>query len=335
MVDFGLGNRHTGLGLASVYRFSVRSPDPLDKRKLDEWNENVLKNLVNCRYNPAETNEAFLAGWATDLGRIQIGRVKSSRGSSRRDKALVTATEDDRFNLLVPVGDGIVSTSQRGVETTAAPGGIAMVRMEEAADVQFQTVNDSYLVFLPKKELLSRCPNFNDRDAARALQGGPVAAMIGAYLRLVEQQGEAALGLLAPAIANHLMDLVLLSLDARSDNREAATKSIRTAKVTEARAYVKANFANPAASLDRCASQLCCSRSYLQKALAAEGTGFSDMLRRHRVEMACNLLRSEAGAGRPLIDIAFSCGFIDLSTFYRAFKTETGMPPGEFKSLLQ
>ena len=333
MIDFGLGNWHTGWVLTGVYRFSVRSPDPLDKRKLDEWNENVLKNLVNCRYNPAETSEAYLAGWATDLGRIQIGRVKSSRGLSRRDKALVTATEDDRFNLLVPVGDGIVSTSQRGVETTAAPGGIAMVRMEESADVEFHTENDSYLVFLPKKELLSRCPGFNDRDAARALQGGPAAAMIGAYLRLVEQQGESAIGQLAPAITNHVMDLILLSLDARSDNREAATQSIKTAKAMEAQAYVKANYADPAASLDRCARQLGCSRSYLQKALAAEGTGFSDLLRQHRVEVACGMMRSETGAGRPLIDLAFSCGFIDLSTFYRAFKAEKGMPPGEYKNL--
>jgi AraC-like DNA-binding protein len=87
---------------------------------------------------------------------------------------------------------------------------------------------------------------------------------------------------------------------------------MRGAKATQARAYGKAHFANPAASLDRRARQPGCSRGYLQKALAAEGTELSGMLRRYRAEMACNLPRSEATACRSFIGIAFSCGFIDL-----------------------
>ena len=143
--------------MSGPYRFSVESPDPTDKRQLDEWNETVLKQVVNARFAPAKNRPAYLSGWVAQLGRLQVGRVQSSGGISKRGLDLVNAADDDRFNLLLPMGRSDISTMQNGREVRTGQCGAALVRMDTVAEVQFHTPQDAFLIFLPKKEMLAGC----------------------------------------------------------------------------------------------------------------------------------------------------------------------------------
>lgn len=58
------------------------------------------------------------------------------------------------------------------------------------------------------------------------------------------------------------------------------------------------------------------------------GTSWSAYLTQLRIDYACQLLR-EGRHGIPAI--AFECGYEDLSTFYRAFKRRTGLPPRKWR----
>ncbi len=77
--------------------------------------------------------------------------------------------------------------------------------------------------------------------------------------------------------------------------------------------------------LDQVASELHMSRRrFTHLFRLATGTSWSAHLIRLRINYACQLLRETS---RGIIAIAFECGFEDLSTFYRAFKRQTGLPP--------
>ncbi len=52
--------------------------------------------------------------------------------------------------------------------------------------------------------------------------------------------------------------------------------------------------------------------------------------RKVKIEKAINLIGQSHGS---LADIAYQCGFADQSHFIRAFKTATGLLPGEFKKI--
>ncbi len=67
------------------------------------------------------------------------------------------------------------------------------------------------------------------------------------------------------------------------------------------------------------------SRIFSQK-LHTSFTQYRNML---RLQMAAPLLTETS---RPIIDIAFSCGFESLRTFYRAFEQQYRMSPKEFRS---
>ena len=58
------------------------------------------------------------------------------------------------------------------------------------------------------------------------------------------------------------------------------------------------------------------------------GLTATDYINGLRINYASNLLLN---TNRPIIDICFDCGFQSLSYFYRVFKEENGLTPGEFR----
>jgi AraC family L-rhamnose operon regulatory protein RhaS len=84
-----------------------------------------------------------------------------------------------------------------------------------------------------------------------------------------------------------------------------------------------------ASDLDAVAEELGMSRRrFTHLFRVATGTSWSAYLTRLRIDYACQLLRETS---RSIIAIAFECGYEDLSGFYRAFKEQTGLPPGAWR----
>ncbi len=55
-----------------------------------------------------------------------------------------------------------------------------------------------------------------------------------------------------------------------------------------------------------------------------------EYLNEYRVEKACHFLRC---TDMPVTDIAYSCGFSDLSYFIKTFKRHTGISPGKYRNI--
>jgi AraC-like DNA-binding protein len=61
------------------------------------------------------------------------------------------------------------------------------------------------------------------------------------------------------------------------------------------------------------------------------GQTFSSWLLEKRLDECCRALRDPSQVGRNISEIAYSCGFNDLSYFNKAFRTRFGMPPREWR----
>ncbi len=61
------------------------------------------------------------------------------------------------------------------------------------------------------------------------------------------------------------------------------------------------------------------------------GVNFFDYINGLRVMHIQNMMRSPAGAGQPLLDLAFGAGFNSRSTFNAAFKKMSGMAPSSWR----
>ena len=80
--------------------------------------------------------------------------------------------------------------------------------------------------------------------------------------------------------------------------------------------------------IDVVAESLGMSRRSLQRAIAAEGLNYSDVLAQRRLHRAMQWLDT---TDKPVMDIALSLGYTDASNFSRAFRRHTGVSPRAFR----
>jgi AraC-like DNA-binding protein len=99
------------------------------------------------------------------------------------------------------------------------------------------------------------------------------------------------------------------------------------------RRIISARFGDHEFSLDEVADQLRMPRRSLQKHLQLCGYNFSAMLLEARLAQA-HLMLIRSGENACIEEICFRCGFNELSTFYRAFKSHFGIPPGALRNRL-
>ncbi len=113
----------------------------------------------------------------------------------------------------------------------------------------------------------------------------------------------------------------LVDADLRSRTQQAATFSARV------EAHVASSLPH-GKDVAEVARAMHMSARTLQRRLEQEGTRFTEVLDRARLQLGRRLL---ADAGATLGEVAFRLGFADLATFSRAFKRWTGMPPGQWR----
>ncbi len=113
--------------------------------------------------------------------------------------------------------------------------------------------------------------------------------------------------------------LVLLArLPARDTGNQAAQRVAAVAREVEETFYDEWN-------IDRAAARAGLSRRRFSAVFRETiGATFWDFLNRHRLTHAASLLRT---GERTVTGVMFSCGFNDLSHFYRLFRQEYGVPP--------
>jgi AraC-like DNA-binding protein len=91
--------------------------------------------------------------------------------------------------------------------------------------------------------------------------------------------------------------------------------------------FLRRNLADP--HLDAATVAKACHASRRTVYRMFGGEGVAARLRRMRIERAQVMLLHEPG--RPVASVGFACGFESESGFHRAFRTATGMTPGEYR----
>jgi len=127
------------------------------------------------------------------------------------------------------------------------------------------------------------------------------------------------------AIAAHLTDLAALGLGARGDLAIAAQRGgLRAVRLKAVLMILEQRFAEPDFSAQKLALAAKLSERYVNELLYEAGASFTVRLTELRLRKAADLL---AGPEGRISDIAFDCGFNDLSYFNRCFRRRFGLTP--------
>lgn len=145
-----------------------------------------------------------------------------------------------------------------------------------------------------------------------------------------------------PGFANRYLDAPTLALieevevpeDVKPKYQKSALDEVQyqriTAKLENAMASEKL-FLESGLSLTQLAARIGVPANYLSQTLnQSVGETFFDYINRWRISYSLDAVKN---AQTSILDIAMNSGFNARSSFYKAFKRETGMTPGEFRAL--
>jgi AraC-like DNA-binding protein len=124
--------------------------------------------------------------------------------------------------------------------------------------------------------------------------------------------------------------LIAVALDEAAPRAPRVRDAVRAARQAQILAHLESHFADPALSPADVAASLGVSVRSLHAALEPTGRSFSEHLTALRLAAAHRLLAADGL--RSVADIAFGCGFNDLSTFYRAFRRHYDVTPGDVRA---
>lgn len=258
------------------------------------------------------------------VGTTMLGRCDGSFVTVRREKRQVLETGDDRFCLARNTGDRSSQVVHRGREFTMQPGSMVLLKLDEpffaadgASHKRFTNVH------LPVDTLRAMVPGVDDL-VGRELEPGGALSLAMDYSDLLLRQPAAA-DEAGMAIAGHLLDLAAIGLGARSDVAAAARRrGLRAVRLKAVLSILQARFHEPDFSAQKLAAAAGLSERYVNELLFEAGASFTTRLTELRLRKAAELLARDE---TRISDIAFACGFNDLSYFNRCFRRRFGLTP--------
>ncbi len=102
--------------------------------------------------------------------------------------------------------------------------------------------------------------------------------------------------------------------------------------INEALAYINSNLSEPFSEKDLAEISQLSPGAFSRSFRRHTGMAFGQYVNRLRINLASQLLMSEAAM--PITDICFASGFKNISNFNRQFLRQKGMPPSRFRALL-
>jgi AraC-like DNA-binding protein len=311
----------------NVPTFHVSTAKFAKRERLTAWREIFGRTVCGLDIDPLTANQfgSEATGWRLP----GLGLLTGSTSGVRLTHSRELIADDDLSFMTGPMPTW--TASQLGRHPVLGAGdGVLMNNAEVGAMTLPQETR--FLTFrVPVAAVAPLVPDIGAVIARRIPADCGALRLLARYLEILQDTSALATPQLQALAATHVHDLLALALGATYEAREIANgRGLRAARLQAILAEIKAHFAEPGFSPGAVASRLGVSPRYVQDVLHDTGVSFTERVMELKLQKARAML---AGAGAlKIIDVAYDCGFGDISYFNRCFRRRFGAAPGEFRA---
>lgn len=266
------------------------------------------------------------------LGRVQLGSAHTIADGAvkvQRSDAKIRQDSDDRIMMLINRGEAPMHVRQFDREIALKRDEMTVLAMDMPSECATPQSGHSHVILLSRESVpqpgrmleLFSATRLDTHRLAQSLLSQQVRQLLDAEETL-DEAVEAAAGEYIAQLAATI--LKVQSVQGIKPRAEKSGKRLDDIRKQIARSYRVADL-----KPDAVGQRLGISGRSIQHIMKQHGTTFSEEVMAMRLEAAFGMLKS--GSADAIADIAFKCGFADLSTFYRAFRTRYGGTPNAFR----
>ncbi|MFP5022240.1 helix-turn-helix domain-containing protein [Pseudonocardia phyllosphaerae] len=305
------------------------STDEVDRQHaVDYWRNVRRQAYVDVGTDPT-TPEFHGEVTSGEYGTFALSTKHASGEHIRRGPRRLTHGDEDEDYLFAAFqisGTGMLQ--QAGRSAVVSPGAFALYDSSLPFELHYEGPYEQVVVRLPAERAyaLAGLRRGTDLLAVPLDCKGAMSAVAAFFVNFAETQQRDPDGV--EFLLPHASGLASTLLTyASSTQAPEAPEFLRHNEVTS---FIRTHLADPDLDADTIATGVQMSRRSLYRLFEDTDTSVMSLLRSVRIDTAKDLLRDR---GRPVSAVARETGFSNLSHFYRTFRSETGMTPGDFREL--
>jgi AraC-like DNA-binding protein len=316
---------------AAVYRWCTDEVEPHDR--FDFWREVRAKGLFGVT---AELERERRADFFGEFSLRQVGNgglveLKASSYAVERSQADIAHAPGDSICVYQQLGGGGWFGGMRGGDFAIANGSFATSH----TDLPYRTAPLGEAGFhlrilkIPVSGLATQDKRM--RELAPKIFNDPTLAPL--LDACFADLGEVAVNDGSSGATPLVQALGHLALIERGIVRPGSRRgqaALRTARLSLARRLIVRHLKDPDLAPAQVADLLGVSVRHLHMLFEAADRSFSQTVTEERLNQSRRLMRE--APERLIADIATSCGFESLATYYRVFNAAYGMAPGDFRA---
>jgi AraC-like DNA-binding protein len=304
-----------------------------DHARFKLWRDIFTARFGACDFHHDDEKRFSAAHEFTLLGQVIVARQFATLEGYARTSQQTAADPRDDFLLGFNRAASPWPLTQRGRELSIAAGQLALYTNAEPASSH--AANDMALVgvCLPRALLRERLPHADDLVLRPLDSTTPAVRHLEGYLGLLTANGSLTED---PRLLAHvettLVDLIALALGADRDAGQIARmRGQRAARLHQILHAINTGFADPAFSVRTVAQRLGLSPRYINELLQETGSSLAERVLELRLQKARAMLADSRCDGLKIVEIAYGCGFNEVSYFNRCFRSRFGTTPTQFR----
>lgn len=293
------------------------------------WADLVSRHVTPIRIEPAGNLPLHGKIEARAIGTLGVARVSGRGVHALHTRAHIARADGHVYGVCVHLA-GETRITRRSETMTLQPGDVFITDSRHEFSLDLERPWRHLLITLPTQWLDGRVAR-PDSLAGAVLRHRPLGRLWATHLAtgfaLADELSPAA----AAMFARHSIDLVTQLVDESSADDPAPTDTTRAAMFACACHLIAIKFCNPYLTPADIAREVGVSSRTLARIFAENNETVMRRVFDERVRQAAKLLAAPAAAHRSITDIAFACGFNDLSHFSRAFASKMQMTPSQWR----
>ncbi len=246
----------------------------------------------------------------------------------------ITNAEDDVFFLCLQVS-GSATFHQDGRETTILPGDFALLDAQRPYSCNYPGEWKQIIIKIPHRSLKARLSASSELTACAVRNVDGIGGLASGYMSMIPPRIDALHTAAKAQIAEHVLDLIALSLSNMGGKDKPALSSGRALALLRLRTAIESRLGDPRLDPKAAAAAAGMSVRYANALLSQQGTSVERFIVSRRLAHCRRALEDPGQSHRTITEIAFAWGFSDLSHFDRRFKREYGCSPRDYRQRFQ
>ena len=294
----------------------------------------IASTIVHVEIDfPGPAAQVAARGVISDLGALTVCSISSTATVVDRTPRLAgDDLEPSIFLGLQQAGSSLVV--QGGREVVLRPGDLVVYDSTAPYTLVDEQGGISQHFFrVPISRLALPHDAVRAVSATRLSPGHPVADLTAAHLDRLASSPDIFDSPGGEAVGPPSIELIRAVISTHLGAAGPAAESLHATLRLRILAYVRAHLHEPDLGPARVAADHHISVRQLHKVLAAGGLSWGDHLRTDRLERCRDQLGGPTGWATTVEAVARRSGFVDMSSFSRAFRAEYGMSPSQWRAL--